>query len=431
MIFPRWLLLPLFIAALGETCAAAEPQPQVRVTIAQQREVWVGQRVTLVVELLTPGTFASAPSFDLPRLSGVVLIPPSDSPTVGSETIDDTTYTTQRHELGIFAQRAGNLEIPSFAVRFASAPAFGQPAQDHTVLTKAVKFEAQMPPGAAGLAMVITTSDLKVSQAWDPQPTSEPIKLGAAFTRTITIEASDIPAMVLPSFPHEAPPGLGVYPRAPTVEDKSNRGVTTGRRIDAVTFVCESPGTFDLPALAIAWWDPKEHQLKRIELAGQRFEVATAPQSTKADSPASAVTRNHWIVLLTIAVAGVVLVCLVLVARSQMAKSTDSEAIRFAELERACDGGDPHKALAALYAWIDQIAVPGAMPNVAAIAACGNDPLFAVEVDALEAVCYGRSPSASAWSPKRLLSDVKSVRRRLKHNATPGHEIGDLSPLNP
>jgi hypothetical protein len=154
----RVRLLPA-LAAVGllTPAAAAEPPARVRAAVATRGDIWVGQRVALAVDLLTPGFFASAPAFDLPQTPGVILIPPQDRPVVGSQTIDGTTYTTQRHELAVFAQRAGPVKIPEFVVRFESSPAFGKPPVAQRVTTPAVSFTARMPPGAEGLSTVITT----------------------------------------------------------------------------------------------------------------------------------------------------------------------------------------------------------------------------------------------------------------------------------
>lgn len=435
MIAARWMLLPLIVVAASQPCPAANPQPQVRTSIAEQEEIWVGQRVTLVVELLTPGTFASSPSFDLPQIPNVVLIPPRGSPTVGMETIDDTDYTTQRHELAVFAQRAGDIEIPAFAIRFASAAAFGKPAVDQTVQTKPVAYKAKMPPGAAGLSLVITTSDLTVTQDWDPKPTSEPVQVGAAFTRTITIEASEIPAMVLPAFPHDAPQGLGAYPRPPAVEDKSNRGVTTGRRVDAVTFVCESPGAFELPALAIAWWNPQEHKLNRVELPGQRFEVAPSAPNAKVQTSQPNSAAAPWIIGAVLAAGGLVaggLTAAILIHnRSRSLRNAEAES--FAKFEEACRKADPRATLSALFVWLDQLPSSDTAPGSIGLTARGDDPAFAAEVDALETFCYGRARTPPApWSAKRLLTEAKRVRHRWKGAARGARSPRTgLSPLNP
>src|SRR5262245_17546515 len=164
------LALALAVAGCLADTAGAQPPAQARASVATKGDIWVGQRVTLVVELLTPGIFSSAPAFDLPQVPGVILMPPEGRPVLGSETIDGTTYTTQRHELAVFAQRAGRVEVPGFVVRFSSSPEFTKPPIDRQVTTPAVTFTTIMPPGAEGLATVITTRQLTAKEAWDPPP---------------------------------------------------------------------------------------------------------------------------------------------------------------------------------------------------------------------------------------------------------------------
>ena len=60
----------LLAATLGPPAASA------RTSVTPAGDVWVGQRVTLVVELRAPGTFAGAPSFDLPSIPGAVILKP-------------------------------------------------------------------------------------------------------------------------------------------------------------------------------------------------------------------------------------------------------------------------------------------------------------------------------------------------------------------
>ena len=88
-----------------------------RTEITSKGDIWVGQRITLAVELLVPGYFAGTPSFDLPSVPEMLLIPPSERPVLSSEQIEGASYTTQRHEFLVLARRAGGYEIPAFAIR--------------------------------------------------------------------------------------------------------------------------------------------------------------------------------------------------------------------------------------------------------------------------------------------------------------------------
>lgn len=433
--------LSLAAAGLSAAVVVAEPPARVRASIATKGDIWVGQRVTLVVELLTPGFFASTAAFDLPQVSGVILIPPEDRPVVGSETVDGTTFTTQRHELAVFAQRAGQVEIPGFVVRFESSPALGKPTVAQRVTTPAVAFTAKLPPGAAGLSTVITTPELTVKEAWEPEPGKGTAKLGAAFTRTITVEARDVPGMVLPAFRFDPPDGLGVYPKPPVVEDRTERGELFGRRVETVTYVCEKAGAFSLPALVWAWWDPSERQLKRVELPATTFDV-TAPQQP----PASAVQPAHdpgptwaWVVG---ALAGFLAVGVAAWRFGPTAwagwkrhreAAAASESAYFTTFERACRTGDAHATQRALLAWLDRFLTGDTAPSTENLAARAADPELTAELTALEDVVYGRAgPRSRQWLAGELLRRVRAARSRLRRKTTPEDAgWGALPPLNP
>src|SRR5262245_47146287 len=57
-------LLAVFLFLIYEIAVAQEPK--VRTSLATNDTIWVGQKATVIVELLAPGIFASAASFDLP-----------------------------------------------------------------------------------------------------------------------------------------------------------------------------------------------------------------------------------------------------------------------------------------------------------------------------------------------------------------------------
>jgi len=204
-------------------CVALAQDAKVRASLADKGDCWVGERVTLVVELLAPGYFAGAPSFDLPDPPGVLLVPPVGSPTLGSEEIDGTTYTVQRHELSVFARRAGAQTIPPLTVRFRFER---QPLDKETVpasvRTEPLSLTAKAPHGAEGLGGIISARGLTAVESWTPAEPKK-AKAGDAFTRTVTYAAPDVPAMAFPPFPIARVDGLGAYPKPPEVLDHSER----------------------------------------------------------------------------------------------------------------------------------------------------------------------------------------------------------------
>ena len=263
-----------FFLGLVVSLRVTAAEPAVRTALAVEGDIWVGGRVPIVVELLSPGFFTGSPAFDLPRVPGAILIKPDERPVLGTETIDGASYTVQRHELAVYAQRAGRIEIPPFPVRFATREGSAAPVPCRRE-TPSVSFEARLPPGAEGLNTLISARELEVTESWEPEPGAA--KVGDAFTRTIRFAAEDVPAMVFPPFPASPLDGFGVYAKEPQVRDRVERGRQRGERLETITYVCERAGQFRLPAARLVWWDLDDALLRTVELPARRFDVAPDP----------------------------------------------------------------------------------------------------------------------------------------------------------
>lgn len=249
--------------------------------------LFVGQKGTLIVELLAPGYFAGSPAFDLPNVPGMVIVPPVGSPVIDSRTAEDVSYTVQRHELSVFSHREGEQTVPPFHVRFAFKRApLDKVAVSADLLTDAVQIQAKSPPGAQGLANLICANQLTVDERWSPKP--GPAKAGDSFTRTITFTAEDIPGMAFPPFPSSAPQGVRTYQKQPEVLDRVERGKITGIRREEITYACQTPGRYEIPAARFTWWDLDDEQLKAVDFPSQVFVVAANPALASAAGGATA-----------------------------------------------------------------------------------------------------------------------------------------------
>jgi len=318
----RTLLWACLLALPG--AALADAEPIIRSSLADASAVWVGQQVGVTVELLAPGYFASSAAFDIPDPNGVLLMPPHGSPVIGNETIDGTLYTVQRHELRAWPMRPGQQLIPALSVRFQYKP---NPLDTQTVpaalTTQALPLTVNVPPGAAGLGTVISARNLTVRESWQPEPGAGDVKAGSAFTRTVTFSAPDVPGMLFPPFPTEDIDGLGIYSK-PQVADSEQRGEFTGSRSDSVTYVCEQPGTYTLPAVRFTWFDLDANELRAEELPERTLQVIANPDlasgvaASEADGGAAAATQTGRApgTVLAWSIAALALAALTVVARS-------------------------------------------------------------------------------------------------------------------
>jgi hypothetical protein len=415
-------------------------QARLRASIPKSDAIWVGGRVTLVVDLLAQGTFSSAPAFDLPQTQGVIVFPPESRPVIGTETEGDITWTTQRHELAVYAQRAGTIEIPAFNIRFETSAGFGQPVAEQHLTTPAVSFIAKLPPGAEGLAALVTTRKLKVSDVWTPQPKADPQKIGTAFIRTITIEAHDVPGMLLPAVQFDAPDGIGVYLKPPAVEDHSERGDLTGRRVATATYICQEPGKYDLPAQVLVWWNPEKNVLNRTELPGRSIEVAAASAGDAAAPPMTAESHfGRWIAGLALLVVALIAAVLwlkpILAARRSMRlhSAAAEEVATFNSLAEACRNGNPVAAYTALFRWLDCVFVNDPAPTLAGLAAQAADSRLTAELTELDTLICGRGAERTIpWDGSELLRRLGDVRSRIHRSPRRRqNRHSPLPPLNP
>ena len=269
-------------AAVALACAllcspAYTQEARVRASLASQDSVWVGQQVTLQIELLVPGYFASAVSFDLPDPNGVVLMPPGEPPVMSTETIDGAQYSVQTHEVRAWPMRAGTQAIPAIPIhfRFKRNP-LDQDEVPATVTTNAMPLSVHRPPGSENLGTVISARDLQVKETWQPEPGDAAVTAGAAFTRSIEFSASAVPGMLFPPFPAGKIEGLGIYKKQ-FVMDQDERGTLTGRRQDTITYVCKRPGTFTIPEVRFTWFDLDARVLRIETLPARTLRVIADP----------------------------------------------------------------------------------------------------------------------------------------------------------
>lgn len=401
----RHRLLPgralLLSGLLMTVCASAAATAQVArvLTHAADTEAWIGERLVITVELFSPAYFADTPSFYLPRVSGAVLMKASEAPVLRTEAIDGHEYTVQRHEVLAFAQRPGTIEIPPIGVRFSVSGEMPAEIRDST---PELQFVAKIPPGTEDLSAFVTTPSLSVSETWDDQP--KKARVGDAFTRTITIEASDVPGMLLPVIQPLPPDGIRSYLRDPLVDDSNVRGVMTGRRTQTISYLCESTGRFTLPDQRIYWWDPNQQLLHEEVIPGFSFSVAAAPAE-----------RAKRLIAL-----GLMLTALLGIAwlkrdriwaawRATREKIQTSERSRFRRLMMACSANDAPKTLRALYAWRRSLELDeSSRPDSA-------DGKLSAAIRQLESSVYG--PTAPAdWSGTELAHELREARRRWHEN---------------
>lgn len=117
---------------------------------------------------------------------------------------------------------------------------------------------------------------------------------GKPVTRRIMLFADGLMAAQLPSIELEIPAGVKQYPERPQNKDNESRDGVSGSRQTSVTLVATEPGSYDLPAIEIPWWNTQTDREEIARLPAVSMQVMPAiagsnlskPQQTALEIPA-------------------------------------------------------------------------------------------------------------------------------------------------
>jgi hypothetical protein len=415
----------LLLAAWSSVSAAAEV---VRAELGKDT-AWMGEVVPLFVTLYSPGPFSGTASFDLPVLPKTVFVR-AGNPVVGSEQVGAKRYFTQRHEFALYTQRAGEIVIPGFRVRFAGKKTFTSAAEPVEGLTQELRFKSTRPPGTEHLGTVVAAKNMEVTQTWQPG-TSGPVHPGDVIARTVSRRADGTTAMLFPPVPIAAPSGVRCYSTDPVVQDVTERGASRAERSETIKYQFEQPGTLELPSLSVMWWDSDAGELKSVTLPGKVVEVRNAAVVQESVDAPKRLTRRSVFVLLAATGLAVWLIgrTAVRMMAAQQARRRDPAARAARQVLAACRANAAAEAYAALLQWKravspGELSFDGRFPPEAAAE-------FEHEWKALSRHVFAVGSSGSSWCGQRLAQVFLRARRSLSHSDRAGSVDTDLPALNP
>lgn len=449
-------LTPLILISIinGGDCAAQNKEAKDVAGIRNELKkdsAWVGEKVEFHIELLSASFFSGTARFELPEIPGAIVMKEKGSPIVSSEPVDEETWSVQRHSFMIYAHRPGPVEIPSFPVRFSVSTGIGKPANVQRLNTKPMRFEAKLPPGAEGISVLISTSKLTATQQWSTTPNpkdSVELQVGDAISRKITLSALEVPGMALPRIPFPEIEGLAGYPKAPAVEDRENRGDLTGYRTESITYVCEQAGRFNLPPMAISWWNTEDQTLQKELLPGIRVLVKEAPATeepignTFSSDPQTNPRTQFLLIVGMILVAAIVYFGWNFLNERVIGKSRQflsqklglAETALISEIKAACLKSDASESYRLILEWMNRNWKETKPFTIAAFFEAEQDhpanekQTFQTELEQLQKLVTLRSGD---WSGVNLAESFTKFANRRHQRKKSWQKKESLPPLNP
>lgn len=431
--WPGLLGAVLFWSQLPLHTTLAADAAMVKLVPPQTLSVTAGQRLIVSVVLMVLGQFSGPTYLDLPDLDGAIVMQDSERPTLGTQQVGDESYVTASHDVIVYPQRGGRLTVAPITARFGSRESFDQPAIEHRLQTESFDIEVTAPPGALPGEVMVSTSTLSATETWSPQPVSA--RVGDAFTRTITVRAEDVPAMLLPTPDFREAEGFARYTKPPQLGDEADRGTMIAERTDTVTYVSERAGSFQIPELSLRWWDPGKGQWQTKRFPAVTLEVAenpalAAPPVSVGDAVRSLATMKSLLWgIVAVAAAAVVLLFpgrrLKQRWQSWRTRRAASEPARWKRLQKACGRGDAAGVYAELGRWLAHFGMSTPLLTVGSVDGVS---------DRLRAACVGLQQrlagTKTTWDARILAEELDALRRHL-HRSVGAASASPLPPLNP
>lgn len=291
-------LLPILIAlslvcqlifinnASAQNLAKLVEQGKLKVSLQvnQKKTQIVGQAIIIAIEVSTDRWFAQGSKVQHFPLKNVVMQADNIITINGSKRINGQSWATQTHEITMYPTKSGHYYLAPIKVDI-SVNSESDGVVSGTLKTLESNFNIELPKELDGIDNFIVSP--KVSLSIKGHFDEEKVyAVGEAITQTVTIRASDTPAMMIPPInlaenkqsindksASAGVAGLSIYHKPAKVFDKSNRGALTGTREESLTYIFEKPGSYVIDEKVIYWWNITSNSLERLVIPSSAWSV--------------------------------------------------------------------------------------------------------------------------------------------------------------
>lgn len=256
----------------------ANKRVEISSRLEQKGDVAPGEQLDLYIKVATDhwfsgGTFISA--FDIPN---TLVMRRKKLANNYTERRNGQTWSIQEWQLSLYPQASGEYQIPAIPVTLHVVDKPGQNVSG-TLFTQPIKFTVVLPTAQmTSDRQWVSAPVLTLEQSWSIEPES-PLNVGDAITRTITMSGEDTTAMLFADIPMARSDKLQSYQGAGSVKDSQNRGDFYATKTWEQTYIVQTNGEIELPAVSVLWWNTQLKQLTELQLVGANWQVSHTPQS--------------------------------------------------------------------------------------------------------------------------------------------------------
>lgn len=450
---------PVTVAVVAQTAAMQRRASQYVFfdTSVDATETYVQGQVLYTVKLFYAD--ATSGDFPAPPVLADAVVEPLEAERRYTEIVNNRRYNVLEKRYAIYPQKSGELLIPreTFAGS-RSRSGFFSAGDRVTALSEPLKVNVKPKPESFPGANWLPAKGLVLTERWSQNP---PVfKVGEPLNRTLTLNVEGVAGSLLPPMLSLDINNAKTYEDPPTLEEVVTPLGIVATQTYTIGIVPTAPGTLNLPAIRLPWWNTQTNKLAWAEIPARRYDVAPATETaaiapllppTLADNQASipgtgvAVASSSPLllsVMSTIAAVFALLWAATLwlwwrarqapaVASPQTAPATFSHpgnAEQYQRFSQACQHNDAVAARQALFLW-----GKSQYPQINSNHELGQllqhgDSRLASEIANLERNIYAADPQ-QAWTGAGLLAALNGVRAVEQQVAGKKMLVGELNPL--
>lgn len=427
---------PIALTVLAASDSQASSQQDLFITTdISAKEVYVQQQLTLTVKLHFAAELKRG-SLTEPTLNGANILQ------IGKDKEEDTIINGRRYRViertyAISPQESGNFTLKS--------PVFsGEIMQPSTRRNGFLSFAETKPVSVIGddIPLTILPIPTQYQGAWLPselltihqewQPSANSFVVGEPITRIITLTAAGLSEEQLPEILMTVPKGLKVYPDQAELHTGMNNNRLVSQKVRNFAIVANKPGTYELPAITIPWWNTVTNKYQEATLPAQTITVAVNPDlaneapvvleterflNESAQVPTTQVVTViqtpwlQWLFLALWIITSLAWLLTYLLKNKTQQKSSTKAPIsdHYLALLAACKKNDQQKVFVYLAPWFNTITTQNISTVSQVIQHCHHQGLINA-INELQRCFY--SKEQQPWSGNNLLIAVNDVNKQ-------------------
>ena len=285
----------VFFALLSGTgyCATAQTDCFAQVTLDRQ-SVYVQQPFRVTITVLTASWYTAPLEFDAIQIPSAFILP-FEKTTPGMFTVSGKRYAGLQFYFIVFPYQPGAFVIPPIHIIAHTPPAGSSTGKKVAIQTTGQAFTVKPVPASGKEERWFVAKSVTVSQRWNKS--LQRLKVGDVLSRTIVIDASGTLPQFIPPLERDSVSFAGCYLRSAEMRDERDDYDANGRLTQTEIYLLEKEGDFELPAIAVSWWNPLTGKMYVRSAAAERIHIAANPDLGMLTTLKDSLEARHPVVV--------------------------------------------------------------------------------------------------------------------------------------